>query len=83
MTTLISNCGVRFLHDGCGETDIEIYSEVPTKLPMRQVCEDLIGLLSDAQATEDLVRLQELVARQLEHSQRLATEAVPSLEQSA
>jgi len=83
MTTLISNCGVRFLHSGCGETDIEIHAEVPTKLPMRQVCEDLIGLLSDAQATEDLVRLQELLTRRLEHSQRLETASVPSPELSS
>lgn len=83
MTTLISNCGVRFLHGGCGETDIEIHAEVPTKLPMRQVCEDLIGLLSASQATEDLVRLQELLVRRLEHSQRPETASVPSLEQSA
>ena len=83
MTTLISNCGVRFMHGGCGETDIEIHSEVPTKLPMRQVCEDLIGLLSDARATEDLLRLQELVARKLEHSQRPEPGVVPSLEKSA
>ena len=83
MTTLISNCGVRFLHEGFGGTDIEIHAEVPTKLPMRQVCEDLIGLLSASQATEDLVRLQELLTRQLEHSQRLATASVPCLEKSA
>ena len=83
MTTLISNCGVRFLHGGCGETDIEIHAEAPAVVPMRQVCEDFIGLLSASQATEDLVRLQELLKRQLEHSQRPETASVPYLEQSA
>ena len=83
MTTLISNNGVRFLHSGCGETDIEIHAEVPTKLPMRQVCEDLIGLLSTSQATEDLLLLQALLKRRLVHSQKLAIGEARCLEKSA
>lgn len=82
MTTLISNNGVRFMHGGCGETDIEIHAEVPAKLPMRQVCEDLIGLLSASQATEDLLLLQALLKRQLAHSQKLAIGEARCLQKS-
>ncbi len=79
MTTVISNCGVRFMHGGCGETDIERHSEVPTKLPMRQVCEDLNGRLSNAQAPADLLRLQGLGDTPTEHRPRTQTEILPSL----
>lgn len=82
MSTLISYRGVQFLHKGCNNTDIEIHTDSPTEIPMRSVCEDLIGLLSDAQATEDLVHLQELLKRRLTPAQRLEPGAVPSLGKS-
>ena len=58
MATTISNNGVRFRHEP-GSMDIEIYAEAPTVLPIKEVVEDLIGLLSDEQATEVLLRLPE------------------------
>ena len=70
MATTISNNGVRFRHEP-GSTDIEIYAEAPTVLPIKEVVEDLIGLLSSEQATEVLLRLQEPSRHHSAHAQRL------------
>jgi len=69
MATTISNNGVRFRHEP-GSTDIEIYAEAPTVLPIKEVVEDLIGLLSDEQATEVLLRLQAPLTPLAKHNQR-------------
>ena len=68
MATTISNNGVRFRHKP-GSTDIEIYAEAPTVLPIKEVVDDLIGLLSDEQATEVLLRLQAPLTPRLVHAQ--------------
>jgi len=70
MATTISNNGVRFRHEP-GSTDIEIYAEAPTVLPIKEVVEDLIGLLSDEQATEVLLRLPAPLTHRSAHAQRL------------
>lgn len=49
--------------------DIEIYAEAPTVLPIKEVVEDLIGLLSDEQATEVLLLLQAPLTPRLVHAQ--------------
>jgi len=69
MATTISNNGVRFRHEP-GSTDIEIYAEAPTVLPIKEVVEDLIGLLSASQATEVLLHLQAPSKPLASHSQR-------------
>jgi hypothetical protein len=69
MATTISNNGVRFRHEP-GSMDIEIYAEAPTVLPIKEVVEDLIGLLSDEQATEVLLRLQAPLTPLAKHNQR-------------
>ena len=69
MATTISNNGVRFRHEP-GSTDIEIYAEAPTVLPIKEVVEDLIGLLSSEQATEVLLRLQAPLTPLAKHNQR-------------
>lgn len=69
MATTISNNGVRFRHEP-GSTDIQIYAEAPTVLPISEVIEDLIGLLSDEQATEVLLRLPALSTHLGVHNQR-------------
>jgi hypothetical protein len=69
MATTISNNGVRFRHEP-GSTDIEIYAEAPTVLPIKEVVEDLIGLLSDEQATEVLLRLPAPLTPLAKHNQR-------------
>lgn len=69
MATTISNNGVRFRHEP-GSTDIEIYAEAPTVLPIKEVVDDLIGLLSCEQATEVLLRLPAPSRPQPSHSQR-------------
>ena len=69
MATTISNNGVRFRHE-LGSMDIEIYAEAPTVLPIKEVVEDLIGLLSDEQATEVLLRLQAPLTPLAKHNQR-------------
>ena len=69
MATTISNNGVRFRHEP-GSADIEIYAEAPTVLPIKEVVEDLIGLLSASQATEVLLRLQAPLKPLASHSQR-------------
>ena len=48
MTTTINNKGATFIHKD-GSTDIEIYAVAPVVLPISEVVEDLIGLLSDEQ----------------------------------
>ena len=58
MTTTINNKGATFIHKD-GSTDIEIYAVAPVVLPISEVVEDLIGLLSSEQATEVLLRLPE------------------------
>lgn len=70
MATTISNNGVRFRHEP-GSTDIEIYAEAPTVLPIKEVVEDLIGLLSDEQATEVLLLLPAPLTHRVAHAQRL------------
>ena len=69
MATTISNNGVRFRHEP-GSTDIEIYAEAPTVLPIKEVVYDLIGLLSDEQATEVLLLLQAPLTHLAKHNQR-------------
>ena len=69
MATTISNNGVRFRHEP-GSADIEIYAEAPTVLPIKEVVEDLIGLLSDEQATEVLLLLQAPLTPLAKHNQR-------------
>jgi len=68
MATTISNNGVRFRHEP-RSMDIEIYAEAPTVLPIKEVVEDLIGLLSDEQATEVLLLLQAPLTPRLVHAQ--------------
>jgi hypothetical protein len=68
MTTTINNKGATFIHKD-GSTDIEIYAVAPVVLPISEVIEDLIGLLSNEQATEVLQRLPMLSAHRSIHVQ--------------
>ena len=67
MTTTINNKGATFIHKD-GSTDIEIYAVAPVVLPISEVVEDIIGLLSNEQATEVLQRLPGLSMHRLEHA---------------
>jgi len=71
MTTTINNKGATFIHKD-GSTDIEIYAVAPVVLPISEVVEDLIGLLSSEQATEVLLRLPEPLKHLGVHNQTLA-----------
>lgn len=68
MTTTINNKGAKFIHKD-GSADIEIYAVAPVVLPISEVVEDLIGLLSSEQATEVLLRLPMPLRHQLIHNQ--------------
>ena len=68
MTTIINNKGASFIHED-GSADIEIYAVAPVVLPISEVVEDLIGLLSSEQATEVLQRLPMLSAHRSIHAQ--------------
>ena len=71
MTTTINNKGATFIHKD-GSTDIEIYAVAPVVLPISEVVEDLIGLLSSEQATEVLLRLPAPLKHLGVHNQTLA-----------